>query len=68
MSGVINTSLGYADFANGVFSGWNTANYTKAHNLFVDKEMTLRDSIIGKKTLIVVTPNGKTETIRYLSW
>lgn len=67
-SGGINTSLGYADYANGVFGGWNTANYTKAHNLFVDKEMTLRDSIIGKKTLIVNTPNGGTETIRYLSW
>ena len=64
----INDSLGYADYANGVFGGWNTANYTKVHNLFVDKEMTLRDSIIGKKTLIVATPNGKTETIRYLSW
>ena len=64
----INTSLGYADYANGVFGGWNTANYTKAHNLFVDKEMTLRDSIIGKKTLMVSTPNGGTETIRYLSW
>ena len=64
----INTSLGYADYANGVFGGWNTANYTKAHNLFVDKEMTLRDSIIGKKTLMVATPNGGTETIRYLSW
>ena len=67
-SGGINTSLGYADYANGVFGGWNTANYTKAHNLFVDKEMTLRDSIIGKKILIVNTPNGGTETIRYLSW
>lgn len=67
-SGGINTSLGYADYANGVFGGWNTANYTKAHNLFVDKEMTLRDSIIGKKTLIVNTPNGGTKTIRYLSW
>ena len=67
-SGGINTSLGYADYANGVFGGWNTANYTKAHNLFVDKEMTLRDSIIGKKTLMVATPNGGTETIRYLSW
>ena len=67
-NGGINTSLGYADYANGVFGGWNTANYTKAHNLFVDKEMTLRDSIIGKKTLMVATPNGGTETIRYLSW
>lgn len=26
-SGGINTSLGYADYANGVFNGWNTAEY-----------------------------------------
>lgn len=28
-SGGINTSLGYADYANGVFNGWNTASYGK---------------------------------------
>lgn len=67
-SGGINTSLGYADFANGVFGGWNTASYTQCNNLFVNKEMTLRDSVIGKTTLIVATPNGGTATIRYLSW
>lgn len=29
-SGGINTSLGYADFSNGVFNGWNTAGYVSA--------------------------------------
>lgn len=29
-AGGINASLGYADFANGVFNGWNTAGYVKA--------------------------------------
>lgn len=67
-SGGINTSLGYADFANGVFGGWNTASYTQCNNLFVNSQMTLRDSVIDKKTLIVATPNGGTATIRYLSW
>ena len=67
-SGGINTSLGYADFANGVFGGWNTASYTQCNNLFVNRQMTLRDSVIDKKTLIVSTPNGGTATIRYLSW
>ena len=67
-SGGINTSLGYADFANGVFGGWNTASYTQCNNLFVNSQMTLRDSVIGKTTLIVATPNGGTATIRYLSW
>lgn len=29
VSGGINTSLGYADFSNGVFGGWNKASYVK---------------------------------------
>ena len=32
----INTSLGYADFANGVFSGINTASYMKTSALIVN--------------------------------
>lgn len=32
----INTSLGYADFANGVFSGFNTASYMKTSALIVN--------------------------------
>lgn len=47
-SGGINTSLGYADFANGVFNGWNTASYVDASVLFAssfyfkDKEVVWR--------------------------
>lgn len=29
----VNTSLGFADFANGVFSGWNTPQYLQTINL-----------------------------------
>ena len=32
-SGGINTSLGYADFANGVFGGWNTSSYVSTREL-----------------------------------
>lgn len=32
-SGGINSSLGYADFANGVFNGWNTASNLKATDM-----------------------------------
>ena len=31
----INTSLGYADFSHGVFSGTNTANYVRASTLII---------------------------------
>lgn len=48
VSGGINTSLGYADFANGVFNGWNTATYVDTSILFAssfyfkDKEVVWR--------------------------
>ena len=32
-SGGINASLGYADFANGVFGGWNRASYINASSI-----------------------------------
>lgn len=35
----INTSLGYADFANGVFNGWNTAANGAFQNLKVNAEI-----------------------------
>lgn len=35
MTGGVNTSLGYADFANGVFGGWNTASWIKCSTLLV---------------------------------
>lgn len=42
----INTSLGYADYSNGVFGGWNTADYLKCSTLYVNGKryapMTLR--------------------------
>nr|DAQ81288.1 MAG TPA: hypothetical protein [Caudoviricetes sp.] len=47
-TGGINTSLGYADFANGVFNGWNTATYVDTSILFAsnfyfkDKEVVWR--------------------------
>lgn len=35
-SGGINTSLGYADYSNGVFNGWNTASDMAATSLKLD--------------------------------
>ena len=41
-SGGINASLGYADFANGVFNGWNDASYVKA-SVVVATGLTVSD-------------------------
>ena len=42
VSGGINASLGYADFANGVFNGWNEASYVKA-SVVVATGLTVSD-------------------------
>ena len=63
-SGGINTSLGYADFANGVFNGWNTASMLSTED---------RGLIIGGHTIAVASTsfrdgNGRTISLQYLTW
>lgn len=63
-SGGINSSLGYADFANGVFNGWQTANClaTGANGLRIENRTVNRASISfldGNKNVI---------TLPYLRW
>lgn len=63
-SGGINTSLGYADFANGVFNGWNTAPSLATED---------RGLVIGGHTIAVASTAfrdglGGTVSLRYLTW
>lgn len=63
-SGGINTSLGYADFANGVFNGWNTAPGLATED---------RGLVIGGHTIAVASTAfrdglGGTVSLRYLTW
>lgn len=63
-TGGINTSLGYADFANGVFNGWNTAPSVSTED---------RGLIIGGHTIAVASTsfrdgNGGTISLQYLTW
>lgn len=61
-SGGINTSLGYADFANGVFNGWNTASYVMCNG------MSFGGHRCERKTLYFVDGNGVNRSIKYLAW
>lgn len=61
-SGGINTSLGYADFANGVFGGWNTANYMKVAN----GRFYLGDYAGGWSTINYKDHNGNNRSVRVL--
>lgn len=54
----INTSLGYADFANGVFNGWNKPSWIKAN------QMTLGSYNMGWTTINYVDHNGNNRSVR----
>lgn len=64
LTGGINTSLGYADYANGVFGGWNTASNLKTG---------ARGLSIGGHTVQVASTSfrdgsGNTISLKYLTW
>ena len=69
----INASLGYADFANGVFNGYSEAPFIKCLRVICSGAMSAgRLALAGRdvalQTMSVLTPDGSTKTIRYLGW
>ena len=59
-TGGINTSLGYADFANGVFNGWNTASYVDATVLFASSFYFQDYEVIWRT---ITDGNGLSQTV-----
>lgn len=64
VSGGINTSLGYADFANGVFNGWNTASNLSTE----DKGLVIGGHTIAIASTSFRDGNGRTISLQYLTW
>lgn len=62
----INSSLGYADFANGVFNGWNKASTGYFQNLYVDGYIRLNNRILGINSIRVMTGPDTYRVIQYL--
>lgn len=60
MSGGINTSLGYADFANGVFNGWNSADYIITTSIQANF-MKYKDRRVVWRTIL--DGNGKQQVV-----
>lgn len=67
-SGGINTSLGYADFANGVFNGWNTAAYLYVGSLHATGNFYMGNYRISRKQASFKDGDGKTVYLNYLQW
>lgn len=66
----INTSLGYADYANGVFNGWNTVNLLRCSTLScssaVLSKLTVGNFEYVYKIKSFVDGNGNNVMIEYL--
>ena len=61
-SGGINTSLGYADYANGVFNGWNTASTIGANRIYLDGRA------LGTSTISYTDGNGNKRSANVVVW
>lgn len=61
-TGGINTSLSYADFANGVFNGWNTASTIGASRMY------LANHALGLSTISYKDSNGYSRTAQVVVW
>ena len=64
----INTSLGYADFANGVFNGYNWVGNLFTGQLKVSGSVEMFGSKVGRYSTTVATPGGGSKTIYYLGY
>lgn len=60
----INKSLGYADFSNGVFNGWNEISNLK----IVDGGFLLGGRRVSVSSISFPTGTGSTVTLNYLEW
>lgn len=61
-SGGINTSLGYADYANGVFNGWNAASTIGANRIY------LGGRELGTSTISYTDGNGNKRSANIVVW
>lgn len=69
LTGGINTSLGYADYANGVFGGWNTASNMNCSSLNVkSKNFTFDNRTCMLAQREIMAANGSPVWIKYISW
>lgn len=58
----VNASLGYADYANGVFNGWNTPYAIGAEHIYLD------GNALGTSTISYMDGNGNSRTLNVVVW
>lgn len=63
----VNTSLGYADYANGVFNGWNTPSRMIVNSLTVSGYLYYGNVQCTRRSVRVMTGENSYTTITYLA-
>ena len=66
-SGGINTSLGYADYANGVFNGWNRARQIACDQISAS-QILFGGRNFGASTISYMGPDNKAHAINVVTW
>ena len=66
-SGGINASLGYADFANGVFNGWNRARQIACDQISAS-QILFGGRNFGASTISYMGPDNKAHAINVVTW
>ena len=67
LTGGINTSLGYADYANGVFNGWNRARQIACDQISAS-QILMGGRNFGASTISYVDAKGNTHAINVVTW
>lgn len=64
----VNTSLGYADFSNSVFTGTKTADYAYVKYLHATTKLYYGEYVVKPESYSIDLPGGGTKTIYYMGW
>lgn len=67
-SGGINASLGYADYSNGVFNGWNKPTTIQCYSIQPDNIVLAGAYLLGRTTIRYMQSDGSTVSQKVVTW
>ena len=67
-SGGINTSLGYADYSNGVFNGWNKPTIIECYSIQPDNIVLAGKYLLGRTTIRYMQSDGSIVSEKVVTW
>lgn len=64
----INASLGYADYSNGVFNGWNKPTIIECYSVWPDNIVLAGKYLLGRTTIHYMQSDGSTVSEKVVTW